>query len=296
MDNNKQPDTEEIVKNVMENLKHSLEDIKTEIKDELKADIDSIREDMKSEFAGMKTERPPFFEPPPVPFPPPPFDADEDLGRFSDNTVSEYPYDLTDFDSIRIEGTFDTEIVQAESYKVTVTASASLLKNLDVSKNGTTLEIRHSRHIGWRAALSRPKAQISLPVLKKLRLSGATKTVMNGFTSPESFNLKMSGASYLSGDITAESAEMDLSGASYAGISGAIRDAIVKASGANRLDLRDLVIENAAVKLSGASRMTAHITGRLDARLSGASHFGWVGEPVMGDIRTSGAATMRKEM
>ena len=39
---------------------------------------------------------------------------------------------------------------------------------------------------------------------------------------------------------------------------------------------------------------SARVNGRLDVRLNGVSELGWLGEPVMGDIRTSGVSKMKK--
>ena len=58
---------------------------------------------------------------------------------------------------------------------------------------------------------------------------------------------------------------------------------------------RDGEVDYAAVKLSGASRLTVRMDGRLDARLSGVSHLGLIGNPVMGNIRTSGASRLSME-
>jgi len=301
MDNQDSNEASDIVKTIMKGLKDELETIKSEIKEDLKTELDNIRATLKDEIDDIKARKtspsdmssPPDrpFPPPHIPFvdvTPPGFIANDDDRETND-------FDISDFNKIHISGAFDVEITRSDSYKVNVDANHNFFKNLDVSKEGDTLRIRHSRHIGWRAALNKPSVEITLPVLKELRLSGATGVKIAGFNSSESFKLDMSGASSLEGDITAGNADFDVSGASRIRLHGSSRDAVIRASGANRIDLQNFTIENAAVKLSGASRLSANVSGRLDARLSGASYFGWRGEPVMGDIRTSGAARLSKE-
>ena len=54
-------------------------------------------------------------------------------------------------------------------------------------------------------------------------------------------------------------------------LAGSGNDANISTSGASELDLVDFLINNAEVKLGGASNATLNLAGRLDANLSGAS-------------------------
>src|SRR3990172_4003807 len=214
------------------------------------------------------------------------------FGRESQQKTEEYK--LKDFSGIEIGGIFEVEIVRADSYSVSITAEEELFRNLDVSSDHGTLRIGHSRHIGWKAQISRPKARITLPVLKELRLHGASKSSISGFNSAEPFRLSLSGASSASGDITAGNADFDLSGASRTRLAGSARDVIINTSGAIHLELGGFSAHDVSVKMSGVCHGVIKMDGRLDARLSGVSHFSWVGNPVMGSIRTSGHSTLSK--
>ena len=302
MENKDSNEKNDILNTIMKGLKDELDAIKSEIKEDLKTELDNIRSTLKDEIDDIRSKESPRPDSPftaDSPFPPPPHRPFDDFSPpgfiAGDDDRETNGYEIVDFNKIHVSGIFEVEITQSETYKVNVDANHHFFRNLDVSKEGDALRIRHSRHIGWRAALVKPRVEITLPVLKELRLSGATGVKISGFNSTESFKLDMSGASSLEGDITAGNADFDVSGASRIRLYGSSRDAVIRASGANRIDLHEFTIENAAVKLSGASRLSANVSGRLDARLSGASYFGWRGEPVMGDIRTSGAARLSKE-
>ena len=296
MENKDSKETNDIIKTIMEGLKDELANIKSEIKEELKTELDNIRSTLKEEKDRSRSTE---SSPPDSPFPLPPhrpFDDFSPPGFFaSDDDRESNTFDISDFNKIHISGIFEVTITQADTYKVNVDANHNFFRNLNVSKEGDTLRIRHSRHIGWRAALVKPRVELAMPVLKELRISGAAGVHISGFNSSESFKLDASGACSLEGDINAGNIDFDVSGAGRVKLSGSSRDAVIRASGANRIDLHEFSIVNAAVKLSGASRLSANVSGRLDARLSGASYFGWRGEPVMGDIRTSGAARLSKE-
>ena len=201
-------------------------------------------------------------------------------------------FNFSDFTRVEVGYAFEVEVVQSDSYSVSITADDNLFKNLKVSKEGETLKIGHSRHISWRLRTSRPKARITMPVLNGLKLSGASKGTVSGFSSSEDFKLNLSGASRVTGEITAGDAELDCSGASRVELTGSAKDAVIEASGASRMELGGFSVHDAAIKLSGASRSTVKLDGTLNATLSGASKLRWIGNPIVGDIKTSGASTL----
>ena len=59
-----------------------------------------------------------------------------------------------------------------------------------------------------------------------------------------------------------------------------------------RLRVEDFVVEDADVEVSGASRATVYVTGRLDVDASGASRVDYLGDPILGRIDTSGASSV----
>lgn len=204
-------------------------------------------------------------------------------------------FNLDGFSRVNVGGACDVEVVRASSYNVTITADDSLFRYLKVSKDGEILEVGRSKHIGWRPRITRPMVRITMPLFRGLHLSGATRGTVNGFSSSEDFELKLSGASSVTGEITAGDTELSLSGASSAELTGSANDLVIKASGASRVELGGFAVHNVAIKLSGASHSTVKLDGTLDARLSGASHLSWIGNPIIGDIRASGASKLSRK-
>jgi len=223
-------------------------------------------------------------------------------------------FDFTGFTRVEVGHAFEVEIVQSDSYRVSITADDNLfVDHIMVSKAGETLKI------GLKPALSYNfttlKAQITMPDLYGLDLSGAVHGTVEGFSSTHDFTLQLSGASSLdmadmvtgdikcdssgaskvTGDITADDAEFNESGASNVQLQGSASNIVIHASGASRVNLADLPVNNANVELSGASLATVNAGGRLDINLSGASKLSYIGEPTMGSINISGGSTLSKE-
>lgn len=218
-------------------------------------------------------------------------------------------FNFSDFNRVEVGSAFEVKVVQSDSHSVSVTADDNLFDYIMVSKQGTTLKI-YLKTAQYIATTTR--AEITMPQLRGLELSGATRGTVSGFSSTENVDIEVSGASSLdmvdistgdidfnvsgasrvTGDITARDADFEVSGASTVQLEGSAGDTVIEASGASRAELAGFTVNNADVRLSGASSGTVNLEGRLDADLSGASTLSYIGEPTMGNINTSGASTL----
>ena len=121
--------------------------------------------------------------------------------------------DFSGFTSIEAGSAFEVEITQADSHSLTITADDNLFEYIEVSKVGQTLTIglKPDSNISSATLI----AEIAMPALYGLHLSGATRSTAQGFSSSHDFILDLSGASTLSTrDMTVGGAEFDMSGAS----------------------------------------------------------------------------------
>ena len=192
-------------------------------------------------------------------------------------------------------GAFDVSNIHSDAHTVTIEASPSLFNHLEVTRRGETLKLGYKWHfLDWRPRTSRPKASVGLPLLRELSLHGASRGSISGFESGEDLLLKLSGASRLSGDAGAGNVRSDVSGASRVELAGAAMTLTLEANGASRVDLADFAVQTADVQLSGASQVSLNVEGRLNATLSGASRIAYSGQPIMGDIKLSGASSLRR--
>ena len=202
-------------------------------------------------------------------------------------------YAFSDFTEIEIGSAFQFEIEQSSSYNISITADDNVMEYVQVSQVGQTLKI------GLRAGTwfgpGTLRASVTMPELRGLTVSGASRGDIYDFSSTEDVDITVSGASRVNGDITAGDVEFDISGASTVQLDGSANDMVAHVSGASRLNLDDFTVNNADVDLSGASSGTINLDGRLDADLSGASRLSYIGEPTMGTIDTSGASTISEK-
>ena len=201
---------------------------------------------------------------------------------------------FTGFDKVDVSHAFKVDVSQGDTFSVVIRIDDNLAEYLQVTKQGNTLKIglKPGRYNIRRATM---EAEVTLPELSGLELSGASHATVTGFESGKALDVNLSGASSLRGDVEAGDARFDVSGASNAVLTGSGGDVAIDASGASQIDLSAFAVADADVKVSGASTVTVNPSGTLDVDASGASHVYYVGSPTMGKQETSGASSIQSK-
>ena len=186
-------------------------------------------------------------------------------------------FDYRDFQGLDISHWFDVEVVQDNNYSIIITISDDLEKYLSVKNSKGTLYIgldNPTKRV-LRNENKIAKATITMPVLNKLTLSGASKfnTADTFDCGNERFVMKLSGASLVYGlNVIAKDALINVSGAStIRELKGDFVDADIKVSGASKI-YANLMTDDLDIEISGASK--AEVEGefeKVDLECSGAS-------------------------
>ena len=221
--------------------------------------------------------------------------------------------DFSGFTELEVGYAFEVEISAGASYSVTITVDDNLFQHLDVSQTGETLHIGLKGNTGCRNCTLR--AAVTMPQIVAVELSGASSGTIGGFSTSDSLDvdlsgassldmtdmdvgvadLHLSGASNISGSIDTDDVAFDLSGASSLELEGSGGDASISASGASHGGLEGFQVEDADVQFSGASTGTVNASGTLDVDLSGASVLYYVNSPTLGSVNISGASSLQQK-
>jgi hypothetical protein len=237
-------------------------------------------------------------------------------GITSSGEVLTVKKDFANFTDIDVSSSFDFEVTRADTYSVVIEVDESLADYVEVSQLGQTLKIflkPHHIFTDFTLGVKTLKAEITVPALYGLQISGASKGTITGFKGlgnfeavvsgasslemidleANSINLEVSGASKVKGNATAGNARFDVSGASHVELSGSTTAITLWVSGASKADLTDFLLNNADVELSGASEATVNVKEQLDIVVSGASRLYFLGNPTMGNVEVTGASTVK---
>jgi hypothetical protein len=182
----------------------------------------------------------------------------EGSGRPATRTV-----DVKDFTAIQIDHAVQAEVTRADPFRVSLTADDNILEHIQAVRDGSTLRIGLAP--GSYRFREKPRAAITLPILERIGVAGASRATIRGFESDRPFRATASGASALEGSIKAGDADFEISGASHLKLGGSARAARLEASGASTLELADFAVsgEKLSIEANGAS--TARLRGSARA-------------------------------
>ena len=203
-------------------------------------------------------------------------------------------FDIRGFSKLEVSHAFQVEVVRSSSYRVVIRVDDNLQEHLQVEKKRDTLVVGLKPSRSYNLRNTTLEAEIQLPELEMIDASGASEVRISGFSSSKDFQVNLSGASYLEGDVTAREVFIEVSGASRARLQGKAEILHVDASGASNLDLEDFPVEDADIELSGASEAAVVLNGTLDIDASGASRLYFGGSPTMGRVDLSGASSIKR--
>ena len=126
---------------------------------------------------------------------------------------------ISDFDKVDISHSFVVDIKQGENFSVIIRVDDNLVEQLQVEKFGSTLKIGLKPDVSM-VSNATLEAEITMPELAGLDLSGASDATISGFKSTNNLTVDLSGSSSLGGDIESGDARFDLSGSSDANLTG----------------------------------------------------------------------------
>jgi hypothetical protein len=176
-------------------------------------------------------------------------------------------FDIKDFDSIRLNGTWKVKLEQGDDWRVELDYPKDMEQELMVSVENGRLILdpgqwgaprwdwkwwNGGQHKGY-------SARIVMPRLESVEISGATNLDFYGFNGKR-LDIIISGAGNLDGE------------------RGRYEDLSLTMSGAGNVDLRDMLFTDARINLSGAGNVNLGMDGgTLSGNLSGFGNIEYYG-------------------
>jgi Putative auto-transporter adhesin, head GIN domain len=200
---------------------------------------------------------------------------------------------LKDFDEIDVGGGMRVYLTQGQSYRVEATGDTKDLDRLKIKQNRNLLEFSLQSNWLGGTRIGRITLDITVPMLRKLNLSGGTQGDLNQFTV-DRFSANISGGSELNANLNSGDLDLNISGGSRVGLSGEGKRLRLEGSGGSGFEAKNLAVTDVRANLSGGSWTIVNMNGELDAQLSGGSHVTYYGNATLGSIAASGGSKVRK--
>jgi hypothetical protein len=210
----------------------------------------------------------------------------------SGNTVTR-TFDYDDFTTLQVHHGFYVDVTKSDEFSIEIIIDDNLLEYLEVDKSGSTLKVRLQKPPEYRNVTL--EANITMPDVSKLDLSGGSHTEITGFNLSHDLTIELSEGSHLDGNISATNVDMEVSGGSHLELAGSADNLAVVGSGGSHLTMGSFPANDATVKIIGGSEATINVNGTLDVEVSGGSRVVYDGEPAIGDVNLSGGSTFKKK-
>ena len=177
--------------------------------------------------------------------------------------------DISPFNKIKVSGALRVNIICGQTESVTVIGDDNLLEYVEIKVQNEVLSIRTTRQVRPRAGL---EVRVSARTLEILKLSGAVKAAVSCIDN-ERFVLKVTGASEVS-------------------LTGNCAEAVMKLSGAGKLNAKDFSCDVINLTLSGAAKSTVYASEEISVTISGAGRVICYGNPGTVNRTVSGAGNI----
>ncbi len=200
-------------------------------------------------------------------------------------------FGFKNFNKIEIGSGMILNVTQSDAYSIEAKGSSGDLSDLDVEKKGDVLKISFKRNFFLSFGIHRRvEFNIKMPKLSGVSLSGGAKGNIKMDIASDMFTAEMSGGAELLGNLNCGNISIELSGGSSVNINGSGKNLKIDGSGGATFRLKNFSIQNLSADLSGGSRASVMMNGKLNADLSGGSHIYYYGKLELGDTDFSGGS------
>jgi hypothetical protein len=201
------------------------------------------------------------------------------------------------FSAIDVSGAIDVYLSQGNSEAVAVSASEEKYRDRIITEvsNGTLKIYFDGNKLGWNVGNKRLRAYVSFKDVHSLEATGASSFKIDGTISGNNLDVKLTGASNLTGNVKFSKLVADINGASQIKISGSVNDIDIDARGASDVKGYDLAVDGCSVKATGASDVRITVNKEISVNATGASSVFFKGDAVMTNVHTTGASSVSKK-
>lgn len=190
-----------------------------------------------------------------------------------------------DVKKIKLMGSFEVNLTQGNSKKITITADANLLEFIETNTTSSWLELRTTNKINIRPS-KKIKIDIETNELEALQLVGSGNfNAINKFEGGEMMNLEVTGSGNINMQTNTPTVEANIAGSGDIIISGETQNSKVKIAGSGSFKGKSLMTEHTKVNIAGSGNAFVFASQSLDVNIAGS-----------GDVLYSGNPTVNKKI
>ncbi len=166
---------------------------------------------------------------------------------------------LSDFDRIEVSGVYDLAVTVGDDFRVRLSGPSKEVARVEASVSKGVLELSQKDRGGWGRKRQGIDAEISLPVLNGVEISGVVDANIDG--------------------VDADVFELAISGVGDVDISGTCDELDASVSGVGDLDADELQCRKVEINVSGVGDASVYAAEAVNARVSGMGDIDVYGSP-----------------
>jgi hypothetical protein len=190
-------------------------------------------------------------------------------------TITQENRQLSQFNSLNIQGSFDIIVYQDETSSIEIEADDNIIPFIMSTVSSETLNIKAEKDNTFFLNLSptiRPKIIIRTTSLKNLFASGNSSIVLNSIDNEE--------------------LKLDLSGSSEIIVRGKSKNVTAHAAGSSKIHASALQADTVTFKVSGSGKVSIHADKTLNGKISGSGMLEYSGKPSKKEIDITGSGKL----
>ena len=200
-------------------------------------------------------------------------DSDDDFNDdFSSAGPATRTFTVDSFDEVDVTGAMIVRIESGTVFKVVADGDQKDIDKLDVDVDGRTLKLGPNKNGPFGIFSSRNvRFTITMPKVEGLKLTGASRAKLSGFSPFNRLEVDLTGASTALIDVSVDRLDVDLTGASKVLLKGKTDELKGSMTGASLINAKGMTVNRAEIRASGASHGIMGQVNDLDENTSGAS-------------------------
>lgn len=220
--------------------------------------------------------------------------SSNDKKKGNGNVVTE-TRTTSDYDAIKISGSFDVDLVAGQEGKIILKGEENLLSAIKVEVEDNVLKVYVERNSNIRPSIGK-KIQITIPFdkISEVNLSGSGNIQSKDVIKNDKFLAKLSGSGNFNLAVDSNNLELNLSGSGNVRLKGNANNFTTKLSGSGDIDTTELQSKIVDVNVSGSGNSKINCKESLTARVSGSGNIKYTGNPEKRDVKVSGSGNISK--
>jgi len=201
------------------------------------------------------------------------------------------------YESIRLSGSFNVELVDGMVGNLTLQGEENLLKHIITEVKNGKLYLAIENGYKLVPSLKKKAIQLTIPVerINSIKILGSGNIVSKKTLRSEGFMTSITGSGNITTSLDVETLSTNVAGSGCLNFSGKAKNFSASTAGNCNINAYDLEADDVGLDITGSGTIKVMARKKLKARVSGYGNIHYQGNPENVDFKTNGSGRVFKE-